>query len=180
MYRMTLLWRMHLRTFLLVLILIRDSTNWEINASTQGLANSIENNFDRLAKVPCGNQILLLSSFALSSNGFIHPNASLMSTIWLYSTSLTILSLQINSDVIMSAMASHITDVSIVCSTVCLGAYLKKSKLKITGLLRGIHRWPGISLHKGPVKRKMFPFDDVITNISFNILANIQRLKNCP
>ena len=27
---------------------------------------------------------------------------------------------------------------------------------------RGIHRWPVNSPHKGPVPRKMFPFDDVI------------------
>ena len=28
--------------------------------------------------------------------------------------------------------------------------------------VRGIHRWPLNSPHKGPVTRKMFPFDDVI------------------
>ena len=28
--------------------------------------------------------------------------------------------------------------------------------------VRGIHRWPVNSPHKGPVMRKMFPFDDVI------------------
>ena len=28
--------------------------------------------------------------------------------------------------------------------------------------MRGIHRWPVDSPHKGPVTRKMFPFDDVI------------------
>ena len=28
----------------------------------------------------------------------------------------------------------------------------------------GIHRWPVDSPHKGPVTRKMFPFDDVITS----------------
>ena len=28
--------------------------------------------------------------------------------------------------------------------------------------VRGIHRWPVNSLHKEPVTRKMFPFDDVI------------------
>ena len=28
--------------------------------------------------------------------------------------------------------------------------------------MRGIHRWPVNSPHKGPVTRKMFPFDDVI------------------
>ena len=39
----------------------------------------------------------------------------------------------------------------------------KTSKLRVTGLcLRGIHRWPVNSSHKGPVTRKMFPFDDVI------------------
>ena len=29
-------------------------------------------------------------------------------------------------------------------------------------IVRGIHRWPVNSPHKGPVTRKMFPFDDVI------------------
>ena len=31
---------------------------------------------------------------------------------------------------------------------------------------RGIHRWPVNSPHKGPVTRKMFPFDDVIMKFS--------------
>ena len=35
----------------------------------------------------------------------------------------------------------------------------KTSKLRVTGLCVG---WPVNSLHKGPVTRKMFPFDDVI------------------
>ena len=34
--------------------------------------------------------------------------------------------------------------------------------LHVTGLCEGIHRWPVKSPHKGPVTRKMFPFDDVI------------------
>ena len=38
----------------------------------------------------------------------------------------------------------------------------KTSKLRVTGLVRGIHRGPGNSPHKWPVTRKMFPFDDVI------------------
>ena len=32
--------------------------------------------------------------------------------------------------------------------------------------VRGIHRWPVNSLHKGPVTRKMFPFDDVIMTMT--------------
>ena len=40
----------------------------------------------------------------------------------------------------------------------------KSSKLCVTGLCvrRGIHRWLVNSPHKGPVTRKMFPFDDAI------------------
>ena len=39
----------------------------------------------------------------------------------------------------------------------------KTSKLRITGLcVRGIHRSPVNSPHKGPVTRRMFPFEDVI------------------
>ena len=60
------------------------------------------------------------------------------------------------SGVIMSAMASQISGVWSVCSSV-----------------RGIHRWPVNSLHKGPVTRKMFPFDDVIMCFDDIYLANI-------
>ena len=42
-----------------------------------------------------------------------------------------------NNDVIMNAMASQITGVSIVYPTVCLGADHKKSKLCVTGLFKG-------------------------------------------
>ena len=38
----------------------------------------------------------------------------------------------------------------------------KTSKLRVTGFVRGIHRWPVNSPQKRPVARKMFPFDDVI------------------
>ena len=38
---------------------------------------------------------------------------------------------------------------------------MKASKLRVTGFVRGIHRWPQI----GPVTRKMFPFDEVIMYI---------------
>ena len=44
--------------------------------------------------------------------------------------------------------------------------YRRKSKKNQSSaslaFVRGIHRWPVNSLHKGPVMRKMFPFDDVI------------------
>ena len=64
--------------------------------------------------------------------------------------------------VIMSAMSSQITGVSIVCSTVCSGADQRKPQSPASlAFVRGIHRWPVNSPHKGPETRKMFPFDDV-------------------
>ena len=42
----------------------------------------------------------------------------------------------------------------------------KTSRLRVSGLCVGIHRWPVNSPHKGPVTRKMFAFDDVIMVMS--------------
>ena len=66
-------------------------------------------------------------------------------------------------DVIMSAMASQITNVSIVCSTVNSGADQRKHQSSASlAFVRGIHRWLVDSPHNGQVTRKIFPFDDVI------------------
>ena len=59
------------------------------------------------------------------------------------------------SDVIMSAMASLITGVSIVCSNGCSGAYQRKHQSSVPlAFVRGIHRRPVHSPHKGPVTPK--------------------------
>ena len=42
----------------------------------------------------------------------------------------------------------------------------KTSKLRITGLCVGTSPGPVNSPHKGPVTRKMFPFDDVIMSVT--------------
>ena len=61
------------------------------------------------------------------------------------------------------AMASQITSVSIVSSTVCSGVDHRKHQSSAPlAFVRGIRRWPVNSPHKGPVTRKIFPFDDVI------------------
>ena len=66
-------------------------------------------------------------------------------------------------DIIMSAMASQITGVSIVCSGVCSGSDQRKHQSPASlAFVRGIHRWSVDSPHKWPVTRKMFPFHDVI------------------
>ena len=69
-------------------------------------------------------------------------------------------------DVIMSTIASQITSLSIVCSIVCSGGDQRKHQSSASlAFVRGIHRWPVNSPHKGPVTRKMFPFDDVIMSV---------------
>ena len=66
-------------------------------------------------------------------------------------------------DVIMGAMASQITSLAIVYSTVYSGADQRKHQSSASlAFVRGIHRWPVNSPHKWPVTRKIFPFDDVI------------------
>ena len=63
----------------------------------------------------------------------------------------------------MSTMASQITTLMIVYSTVYSGADQRKPQRSASlAFERGIHRWPVNSPHKWPVTRKMFPFDDVI------------------
>ena len=66
-------------------------------------------------------------------------------------------------DVIMGTMASEITSLTIVYSTVYSGADQRKHQSSASlAFVRGIHRCPVNSPHKWPVTRKMFPFDDVI------------------
>ena len=59
----------------------------------------------------------------------------------------------------MGAMASQITSLTIVYSTVYLGV---DQSFTLLGFAQGIHRRPVNSPHKWPVTRKMFPFDDFI------------------
>ena len=67
------------------------------------------------------------------------------------------------NDVITSTMASQITGPTIVCSTVYSRCRTKRHQSSASlAFVRGIHWWPVNSPHKGPVTRKMFPFDDVI------------------
>ena len=67
------------------------------------------------------------------------------------------------SDVIMGAIASQITSLTIVSSTVYSGADQRKHQSSASlAFVWGIHRGPVNSPHKWPVTRKMFPFDDVI------------------
>ena len=63
----------------------------------------------------------------------------------------------------MTRMASQITSLTVVYSTVYSGADQRKHQSSVSlAFVRGIHWWPVNSPHKGPVTWKTSPFDDVI------------------
>ena len=97
--------------------------------------------------------------------------------------------------VIMGAIASQITSLTIVYSTVSSDQRKHQSSASLT-FVCGIHRGPVNSPHKWPVTRKRFPFDDVIMshwyvihrgtyqsglkecNISFNLFT-LPYIRHC-
>ena len=79
-------------------------------------------------------------------------------------------------DVIVSAIASQITSLTIVYSTVYLDADQRKHQSSASlDFVWGIHRGPVNYPHKWPVTRKMFPFDDVIMRIRAIFAKNTHR-----
>ena len=84
-------------------------------------------------------------------------------------------------DVIMGTIASQITSLIIVYSTVYSGADQSKHQSSASlAFVWGIHRGPVNSPHKWPVTRKMFPFDDVIMNRAHILFrsARVHTLKD--
>ena len=82
--------------------------------------------------------------------------------IFCFSCEITLILLHYG-DVIMVAIASQITSLTSVYSTVYSDADQRKHQSSASlAFVRGIHRRPVNSPHKWPVTRKMFPFDDVI------------------
>ena len=83
------------------------------------------------------------------------------------------------SNVIMGTIASQITNLTIVYSTVHLGADQRKYQSSTSlAFVRGIRRGPVNSPHKWPVSRKMFPFNDVIMmNVGRIVLHDEPKLN---
>ena len=82
-------------------------------------------------------------------------------------------------DVIMTTITSQITSLTIVYSTVYSGTDDRKHQSSASlAFVRGIHRGPVNSPHKGPVMRKMFTFDDVIMGTAGGP-SGIYDLKYC-
>ena len=80
------------------------------------------------------------------------------------------------SDVIMSAMAFQITNVLIICPTVCPGAHQGIHRSTSLAFVREIYRWPVDSLHNGTVTLKMFPFDEV--DLEATLLTDCECVLN--
>ena len=105
----------------------------------------------------CGRRAIWHNSAISQSSREMEKSASYS---WVHL--LTMITLHYN-DVIMRSMASQITTLTIVCSTVYSGADKGKHPSSASlAFVRGFQRWPMNSPHKGPVTQKMFSFDDVI------------------
>ena len=75
------------------------------------------------------------------------------------------------NDVIMGPIASQITSLTTVYSTVYSDADQRKYQSSASlAFVRGIHRGPVNFPHKWPVTRKIFPFDDVIMTCSIMLI----------
>ena len=80
-------------------------------------------------------------------------------------------------DVIIGTIASQITSLAIVYSTVYSGADQRKQQISASlAFVWGIHRGSVNSLHKWPVTRKMLPFDDVIMSGGWRKLTHCDLL----
>ena len=82
---------------------------------------------------------------------------------WIYQSEHVALAQIHYGDVIMGAIASQITSILIVYSTVYSDADQRNHQSSASlAFVRGIHWGPMNSPQKWPATRKMFPFDDVI------------------
>ena len=76
------------------------------------------------------------------------------------------------SDVMMRAKAFQVNRLTIVYSTGLFRRRSKKtSKLRVTGLCEGNR--PVSSTHKGPITRKIFPFDNVIKSTVNSLMLGV-------
>ena len=94
----------------------------------------------------------------------IHYSGVMMGAMASQITSLTIVYSTVYS--CADAVASQITSITITYSTVHSGTNHRKQQSSTSlAFVRGFHRWPVNFPHKWPVTRKMFPFDDVILHL---------------
>ena len=119
--------------------------------------------------------LIKTTSYNKSYTNCVHTLWDILQTASLFQTLMSVHSLYIQwwtmvadvgcryyNDVIMGAIASLITNITIVYSTVYSDADQRKHQSSAPlAFVWGIHRGPVNSPHKWPVTRKMFPFYDV-------------------
>ena len=95
------------------------------------------------------------------------PNNSMKQGWRYYNATIRYFYIKHYCDVTMGAVASQITSITIVYSTVYTGAVQRKHQSSASlAFVRVIHRWPVNSPHKWLVTQKMFPFDEVVMEIN--------------
>ena len=148
----------------------RNTFQWNINRKSYIFIQ--ENVFENIDW-----KMAAISSWPQCVNRFIFRFQALWMVLWLHSGD------QNRSchytAVIMGAVASQITRLTIVYSTVYSDADQRKHQSSVSlAFVWGIHRWPVNSPHKWPVTRKMFPFDDVImVSIGNSLKGNSTKLS---
>ena len=121
---------------------------------------------------------LMHSVWSFGENFLTMHNQNYFRSIFQYKSSLYDIETRNHyNDVIMSTMASQITSLTIVYSSIYSGAHQRKHQSSASlAFVRGIHRGPVNSPHKWLVTRKMFPFDDVILTTINYICFHLGRL----
>ena len=140
-------------------------TNVDMSFRKMNLKNTLVNYYhipqDHCVNCPALHIAAVLSLNALSN--IVLVRCYIMEKIWTYVRWTVECIISHYSDVIMDTMASQITSLTIVYSTVYSSTDQRKHQSSASlAFVRGMHRWPVNSPHKGPVTRKMLPFDDVI------------------
>ena len=103
----------------------------------------------------------------------------LIQCVFMSSAAMVLLMLDkhITSDIIMGAVASQITSLTIVYSTVYSDTDERKHQSCASlAFVWGIHRGPVNSPHKWSVTRNMFPFDDVIMSPLYSTKKDSMKL----
>ena len=136
----------------------------------------IEKSYIYIYKLEITNRVFTKYYWSLGASKHIAPQMVYVTNIRNITIARILPILIHYDDVIMGAIASQITNLTIVYSAVYSGANQRKyQKSASLAFVRGIHRWPVNSPHKWPVTREMFSFDDVILHQSFSP----GRLQQC-
>ena len=133
-----------------------------------------QRNYSEFIEAGSWQRLIVYISFPLTISGMHRAliSGSIFESFWGWSRNILGKLGNHYNDVIMGTIASQITSLAIVYSTVYSEAYQRKHQSSASlAFVRGIHRGPVNYPHKWPVTRKMFPFDDVIMAMDIDALA---------